>query len=398
MTLHLSDVEWLRMARYLAGESNAAEAAEVERWIGAEPTRVAAVDRLRRAIGAHEGAAGDAWDTPSALEQFKARLRPYLSAPLESRTFINQAGRIAGEQMSRHGVGNTGALGNGMLERGGYSGKMLPQKPLSWALVGLLAIMTAVGLGGVFRTHSSTKDAVRVYQTRPGQRATVRLANGATMTLAPASIATISPAGVRIDGEASFVVAPQSRRGFSVSTVNTELHVLGTQFLVRHYEGDRATRVVVRDGKVMVQQRRRAGVALAASVVVAGDMFVDVADSVGALVPRRATGGLLSAIDGTLVFDRTPLRDVVTELNRAYGADIRVTDSTLANETIIAEFDVTQKPLTQVLDVIAYALHAHYTRTGNTFVVVPGLGHARALPEERTRPSRLPQLEKAYGR
>jgi ferric-dicitrate binding protein FerR (iron transport regulator) len=100
---------------------------------------------------------------------------------------------------------------------------------------------------------------------------------------------------------------------------------------------------------------------------------------------------------GLLVFDRAPLRDVATELGHAYGVTIRIADSVLAGETIIAEVDIGKKSLPQILDAMCLSMSAHYTSIGDTLVLARGLRDSR-VPRVQKERQPDPQPEQQYGR
>src|SRR5690606_33459933 len=129
------------------------------------------------------------------------------------------------------------------------------------------------------------------------------------------------------------------------------VRVLGTRFLVRNYHDETASRVVVEDGRVALHAVQHRQMRAAQAIVGAG-MLGQVSDS-GVIVVEGIDPDQYTAwTRGTLVFDRSPLRDVVKDLARAYGVDIRIADSLLANRRITVELDVAEKPLTRMLTIL----------------------------------------------
>jgi len=97
---------------------------------------------------------------------------------------------------------------------------------------------------------------------------------------------------------------------------------------------------------------------------------------------------------GELVFLRAPARQIVADLGRAYGADIRVADSALAHHLITWSIPVEQVTLAGALDVLTATLNAHVVRSGNTLTIVPGRTSS-AYPRNRDS---LTKPERMYGR
>jgi type II secretory pathway component GspD/PulD (secretin) len=106
-----------------------------------------------------------------------------------------------------------------------------------------------------------------------------------------------------------------------------------------------------------------------------------------------ATHEYTSWTHGTLVFNRTPLRDVLAELARAYGVRIQVDDSVLTRRPVILEVAVQRQSLPQVLDLIGFAMNTHYLQRDRVYHVFDG----RRAPRLRNSEER-PQPEKQYGR
>jgi transmembrane sensor len=240
---------------------------------------------------------------------------------------------------------------------------------------------------------SDATSVAKVYRTRAGEIATVRLTDGSTVTLAPATTVTVRPADIAVSGEAYFCVATHTARPFVVTTRNASVRVLGTRFVVRQYPEELRSRIMVENGRVALQSRSVAE----RHAVVAERMLALVTDSEVTVTPGVVTREYTAWTSGTLVFDSVSVRDVVTELARAYGVHIRVADSVLARQTINAEVRVREWPLTQVLDAISYMIDAHYTRSGSSYVLLQGQ-NSGAMPSEPLQRNRFPQPEKRYGR
>jgi ferric-dicitrate binding protein FerR (iron transport regulator) len=212
------------------------------------------------------------------------------------------------------------------------------------------------------------------------------------MTLAPATTAQVAAGTITIDGEAYFEIAPRLGHPFVVQTANTTVRVLGTKFSVRQYVGESKSRVVVEDGKVAVLPLRPRGMHDAPTVI-AAQMSAQVTDS-GVTVTRGvAIRDYTGWMHGTLTFNEVPLRDVVVELARAYGATIRVADTVLATRSMIMEVSVNQQSLRRVLDLISVAAGAHYRLDGDTYVLLPGRATTPTTPRQQ-----FSQPEMDYGK
>jgi transmembrane sensor len=266
----------------------------------------------------------------------------------------------------------------------------------------IVLLIVGVVLLGKFGRRLSSASPVRTYATAVGQQATVTLADGSRALLGPAttlSVRSDSPnAGLdlHVIGQAMFTVAHNQKRPFRVHVGNAVARVLGTTFLVRQYAADRLTSVVVTEGRVSLQGvRDHAGIS--DSKVLTANMLGTVNDSGQVLVlPNVAVEDYTGWTRGQLVFHKTLVRDAVIELGRAYGVEIRVSDSSLAAQTLNCTVLVAQQSLEDVLEPLSVALDAHAVLTGRVITLVPG----RVAPPRSVNP-RSPYTSKpegAYGR
>jgi ferric-dicitrate binding protein FerR (iron transport regulator) len=214
--------------------------------------------------------------------------------------------------------------------------------------------------------------------------------------LAPLTSVTVTSAAIRVSGEAYFDIASGAARAIVVHTPNAVVRVLGTQFSVRHYAGDVESRIVVVTGKVGVQswtgasQRRQ-------PVVVGAQSVARITDSTVSVSRGIAPAEYLAWTRDRLIFDQTPLHDVVTELNRVYDVDIRVADTLLAKQPLMMDVSIAHKPVADILTLIGRATGSHYRRDGRVFMLIPG---RTVVPSEHSAPLHrdLYLKEKSYGK
>jgi ferric-dicitrate binding protein FerR (iron transport regulator) len=165
---------------------------------------------------------------------------------------------------------------------------------------------------------------------------------------------------------------------------------VGTAFDVRAYPEDAGVRIVVAEGAVAVtaapapRNREATGawaISRNADDVAAADppraaeaRVGDVATAANGRVGVKHgvdVASLTAWMQGRLVFDDTPLPEVVRELGRAYGIDITVADPTLAADHVTGRFGGSE-PMSEVLDDIARSVGAHVQWHNRTVMLVPG--------------------------
>jgi len=294
-------------------------------------------------------------------------------------------------------------LQDGTARRGPASStnKVAPSRTPGWRMVSALCVGIAiVGLWSVMgRPHRPSHSSdVRTYRTAYGQRTSVRLADGSVIVLAPGTSVTDSSGTFNVSGEAYFAVTSHQATPFIVRTQRAVVRVLGTRFMVRQYPGDVGSRVVVDEGRVMLQSTQGTTPSPRGTpTILSSRTMAMVTDSGVTVTTGVATREYIAWTQGTLVFNHVPLRDVVTALSRAYGVSVQVDDSVLAMQKVIAEVAVDTRPLVQILDAITLSLNAHYVQQGTSYLLVQGRrAHA---PSDSTwpRPHSTPP-EKNYGR
>lgn len=232
------------------------------------------------------------------------------------------------------------------------------------------AVLTAVGGAWLVIQHPWTAltwvagHETRSFATASGERSALTLEDGTQVTLAPQSRLRVA-AGfgvetreVTLEGEAVFTAVHDAKRPFVVRTAQAVMRDLGTTFDVQAYRGAATTRVVVAEGRVAVR-----GVSLAAGQVAV----------LGSQGPAQVTSGAqvddyLAWRTGRLVFDATPVPDVLITLARWYDVDVRVADPALAARHVTATY--TNAPLDEVLTSLAATLGARVVRAGRTATLV----------------------------
>lgn len=183
-------------------------------------------------------------------------------------------------------------------------------------------------------------DAESVYQTARGEQREIALDDGSRLHLNAASGAVVKYSQTTrevelIRGEGVFDVAHDERRPFIATAVDTEAVAVGTQFRVR-LDADDVT-VTVLEGTVAVSPGVRAAPDRAqpqdTAAGVPGTTLLKMNDQITVDVDGRTLA--LENVDafaatawreGKLIFEETPLRQVVREVARHTPVDILVSD------------------------------------------------------------------------
>jgi transmembrane sensor len=265
-----------------------------------------------------------------------------------------------------------------------------------WSAAATLVVCAVIAaVVTVTRGAPETIAHEKTYTTQIGEQKTVTFDDGSRAVLAPATTVTISHPSrattvATVRGEALFTVTHSARNPFTVQTGRATVRVLGTTFLVRHYATDRATRVVVADGRVALRSGERG-----ATKVLSSRMLAMVTDSGEIrLTPDVVVDDYTAWTQQRLVFKETPLNEVFAQLSRVYDVEFRLRDSVLATQSLTWRVSVTRNSLSSVVDGLALLLNSHAERSGRVITLVPG---ARSAPPADSPPlTHLPTP--AYGR
>lgn len=343
------------LLRFVNGESPVDERASVERWLAADVRHRAELDRLDRA-----------WR---------------LAARQEQPDFDTKA---LWERI-RLGLGNVPAVRVSRPTPARISAPFLPPSTRSrWArAASAVGAIAAVGLMAVLLQKGEPAPepvpapAMRVYTTRPGERAELRLTDGTRAVLNGASTLRIPPAfgtgsrDVYLDGEAYFEVTHDSTNMFRVHTSRMVAEDLGTRFIVTAYASDSTSQVAVAEGVVGVVGKDSAeGVLLNLN-----DVAHVSSNGVVSATRNVAIDRHLSWLGGVVHFDQDPVSDAARVLGRRFGVEIRVADAALAKRRFTGS--VRAATLYEDLRGLALLLDAKYERKGRIVTLSSRTGSAR---------------------
>ena len=211
-----------------------------------------------------------------------------------------------------------------------------------WAIAAVAAGGLVLGARALDRTSADVKATkalaspeARVVSSKAGQRAVATLLDGSAVTLGAQSRLIVPPGfddglrAVKLEGTASFAVAPDKELPFEVRVGGATLTALGTAFDVAAYPDDAAPAVVrVREGQVRVATPR------VARTLGAGEALAIAADGGTSAPSEVVLGEALSWTDGRLVVADRPLREVLSLLQRWYALDLRVKDAALLDRRV----------------------------------------------------------------
>lgn len=195
------------------------------------------------------------------------------------------------------------------------------------------AVAAAAVVGAIAWTGGSLGARETTYVTGVGERRTIALEDGSRVELNAASRMTVRfERGARRvtldDAQAFFDVAKDAKRPFLIQAGDTGVRVVGTQFDVRHRDGQVA--VAVQRGVVEVRPRQAQGSAPFRLTAGQGIAHVE-GRSDDARVETVAVNEVTGWRQGRLVYRDRPLSEIAGDLNRLFPRPVKLADEQAAN-------------------------------------------------------------------
>jgi ferric-dicitrate binding protein FerR (iron transport regulator) len=233
-----------------------------------------------------------------------------------------------------------------------------------WAAAAILLL----GFAALLYRFVQNANDLQIVATSYAQQETVTLPDGSLVRLNSGSEIRFaknfsdSARYVTLSGEAYFEVTHDSR-AFYVNTGNAQIKVLGTKFGIwaRH----ELTRVTVREGRVSL---RPLALPRETAVELTANQMSSCQDQSNPELPKSIDADhLLGWLEGKIVFEQTPLAEVVAELQRVYNVAIELSNPALGVNTITGSFH--NKPIEAVLASICLTLNLQYHQQAGKFVI-----------------------------
>ncbi len=153
---------------------------------------------------------------------------------------------------------------------------------------------------------------------------------------------------VALEGGAFFDVARDEAKPFIISAAELEIEVLGTSFYIDARKDARFLEVIVESGRVAVRYSGE-------ELIISKDekIILDKVDK-NFIRKKNEDANFKSIVTGQLVFDDTPLSQVTAALNRHYGSNVLVTNNAAHSCRLTATYE--NKSLESVLNIIESSL------------------------------------------
>ena len=259
-----------------------------------------------------------------------------------------------------------------------------------WAVAASILIVSVIGIRFYLNKHANNEFVIE--NTNPNKSTIYQLPDGTTVTLKGKSHIEVATdfnqttRTVTLQGEAFFEVAHNANKPFLVLTGTVVTKVLGTSFSVKspflyeNTEGGKTVEVEVVTGKVSVFKKEKdakKGEPLENGVVLTPNQKVTyLTENEHFVVGIVAKPIIIKEIEKqpnlmVFRFDETPLSEVISKLEKAYGIQIVLSNDEMNDCPMTA--DLTKQPLFGKLDLVCAILKASYEIQG-TRILITGHG------------------------
>ena len=247
--------------------------------------------------------------------------------------------------------------------------QVLSSRLLRVAAVLILFIITSYLLFKI-----PTKSEINNFHVSSGNIQTINLTDGSKITLDAGSILkfpkqfTGNRREVYLNGEGFFQISPDPDKPFIVRTNNAVITVLGTAFNIRAWQQYQKTTVAVAEGKVALNMASKTNsdneIALTKnqmSIIKEGEIPTP---------PQNINiSDYISWQQRQMYFKSVPLQEVLDQLERWYGLEFQLPDKSAGSNRVTIYIE--NKPIAEILDVIALMNNYQYIRDGKKVIFKP---------------------------
>lgn len=339
--------DWPLLARYLSGECTEEEKAEVEAAIAADPEK-RRLTRFMRSL----------WDAPEPPARPSDVDR--LWDEIAGKTWL-AAGSGAVQDPGRRGIGRR------LVEW------LQPQKLARYhAAVLVVSSLAYYGLQETGIYPFSRPARLSTLAVESGASDELALSDGTRIRLDAGSTLRYPESfrgdgrSVFLSGEGYFDVAPDADRPFRVHLDRAVVEVLGTRFNVRAWETEQRVTVAVAEGRVAFLSERENR-----DVVIGPGQMSTLTEGGPPSEPSPAdVDRHLGWMRREAFFDDAPLRDVLFQLERWYGVQFALEDTSLAAERLSVH--IRGESLEGVLELISVLTGLDGRRDDRRILLQPG--------------------------
>lgn len=247
---------------------------------------------------------------------------------------------------------------------------------LSWSAGLAATIVVVFAFHWMYRPAEKPKpvkviaisDLVQIERkTQKGERVTIPLEDGSIVYLNAFSRISYPKKFskreryIELEGEAYFTVASDKNRPFRIKCGNTVTEVVGTEFNIKYRS--HKYNIVVTKGLVKASEEKHNSY-----VMLSKGQMTTYSASAGFSRPVKVNvSGYIAWLQNKLSFKRTPLKEVMNELEIFYNVKVTFKNKNIKEKTLTGVFEADS--LDSILEVISLAMDVDIKRDGQTIIV-----------------------------
>lgn len=333
--------DWEMLGKYLSHETNAAETEQVERWASQSGENRQELDKIRLMLEQSDAVYRlKNYDSETAWNKVAEKMKPAQPEVIRQLNFKK----------------------NGL------------KTFYKYAAIILVALM----LGAVGYFIGFQNPLQEIYTTEvannPENTNEYILPDGSVVTLNSHS-KIIFPKHfkgeireVTITGEAFFDVKPNPEKPFIINAGEAQVKVLGTSFNVSAYPENDKVEVVVETGKVQVSCKQNDSIEEPEQIFLTDGEKGTLREKENKLQKSRNTdSNYLAWKTRNLVFEETPMKQVIGHLKKVYHINIEVENEEINEMLLTAEFE--KKPVDFVLNVVELTFDLSLSHENNKYIL-----------------------------
>lgn len=173
---------------------------------------------------------------------------------------------------------------------------------------------------------------------------------------------------LRLEGEAHFDVAKNDSLGFVVNAQGINVVALGTSFYVQAYPEEKTVEAVLLEGMIGVSKDGEMVRNSYKHILRPNERYVYTKESGNEILNvEENTKSYESWTYGELIFNDTPMGDIINKLEHFYGVDIIVKDSRIYSYHLTATWS--NKSISQIMELLKYSSPIVYEISQDTITI-----------------------------
>lgn len=169
---------------------------------------------------------------------------------------------------------------------------------------------------------------------------------------------------VELSGEAFFDVISNPEMPMIVNTnKDFRVEVLGTKFNIRSYDNDNEAQTTLFSGSITLTRKLQNSDREVITQLSPKESFVIRDKKAPLLIKQADTTKQKAWKEGKLLFESTPISEVIKKLERWHGTEFKVIDSEVLNYKITANFK--SESIIQIMEMIQFCSFVDYSLEGN---------------------------------